>query len=46
MLIDEYARVIDHLAVQNVAEGASLGGGSTLHPLLDKYVVFYLSIDQ
>ena len=26
-----YARVVDHLAVRKVAQGAPLGGGSTLH---------------
>ena len=26
-----YARVVDHLAVRDVAHGAPLGGGSTLH---------------
>jgi hypothetical protein len=24
-----YARVVDHLAIQNVAQGAPLGGGAT-----------------
>jgi hypothetical protein len=30
--LGRYARVVDHLAVKNVAQGAPLGGGSTLHP--------------
>ena len=30
--LDRYARVVDHLAIQNVAQGAPLGGGSTLRP--------------
>ena len=29
--LDRYARFVDHLAVRNVAQGAPLGGGSTLH---------------
>jgi hypothetical protein len=35
---DRYARVVDHLAVQNVAQGAPLGGGSTLriHEPMDR----------
>jgi len=28
--LGRYARAVDHLAVQNVAQGAPLGGGSTL----------------
>ena len=28
--MDRYARVVDHLAVRDVAQGAPLGGGSTL----------------
>ena len=32
-LLGRYARVVDHLAVRDVAQGAPLGGGSTLHPL-------------
>ena len=31
-LLGRYARVVDHLAVRDVAQGAPLGGGSTLHP--------------
>ena len=31
LLSDRYARVVDHLAVRNVAHGAPLGGVSTLH---------------
>jgi len=31
-LLGLYARVVDHLVVRNVAQGALLGGGSTLHP--------------
>jgi len=27
-----YARVVDHLAIRNVAKGSALGGGPTLHP--------------
>jgi len=27
------ARVVDHLAIKNVAQGAPLGGGSTLQPM-------------
>jgi len=31
--LGHYARVVDHLVVKNVAQGAPLGGGgSTLHP--------------
>jgi len=30
--LSRYARVVDHLAVKNVAWGAPLGGGYTLHP--------------
>ena len=33
-LLGRYARVVDHLAVRDVAPGAPLGGGSTLHLLL------------
>jgi len=29
--LGRYARVVDHLDVENVAKGAPLGGGSTLH---------------
>jgi len=29
--LGHYARVVDHLAILNVAQGAPLGGGSTLH---------------
>jgi len=33
LFTEEYnARIVDHLAVKNVAQGASLRGGSTLHP--------------
>jgi len=32
-LLSRYARVVDHLTVENVAQGAPLGGGNTLHPL-------------
>ena len=32
-LLGRYARVVDHLAVRDVAQGAPLGSGSTLHPL-------------
>jgi hypothetical protein len=32
-LLGRYARVVDHLAVKDVAQGAPLGGGSTLHHL-------------
>ena len=31
-LLGRYARIVDHLAVRDVAQGAPLGGGSTLHP--------------
>ena len=31
-LLGRYARFVDHLAVRDVAQGAPLGGGSTLHP--------------
>jgi len=31
MWLGRYARFIDHLPVRNVAQGAPLGGGSTLH---------------
>jgi hypothetical protein len=30
--LGRYARVVDHTAVKNVAQGVPLGGGSTLHP--------------
>jgi hypothetical protein len=30
--LDRYARSVDHLTVRNVAQGAPLAGGSTLHP--------------
>ena len=30
------ARVVDHLAVRNVVQGAPLGGGPTLRPILKK----------
>ena len=33
MVYGRYARVVDHLAVKNVAQGAPLWGGSTLHPM-------------
>ena len=33
-LLGRYARVVDHLAIRDVAQGAPLGGGSTLHPIL------------
>ena len=29
--LGRYARIIDHLAVKNVAQGAPVRGGSTLH---------------
>jgi len=32
VLLGRCARLVDHLAVKNVAQGAPLGGGSTLHP--------------
>ena len=31
-MLGRYASVVDHLAVRDVAQGAPLGGGSTLHP--------------
>ena len=31
-LLGRYARVVDHIAVRDVAQRAPLGGGSTLHP--------------
>ena len=31
-MLGRYARVVDHLAVRDVAQGAPLGGGSTLDP--------------
>jgi len=31
-LLGRYARVVDHLAVRDFAQGASLRGGSTLQP--------------
>jgi len=31
-LLGRSTRVLDHLAVRNVAQGAPLGGGSTLRP--------------
>ena len=31
-LLGRYARVVDHLAVRDVAQGAPLGGVSNLHP--------------
>jgi hypothetical protein len=30
--LGSYARVVDHLAIKNVAQGAPLGGGCTLYP--------------
>jgi hypothetical protein len=30
--LGHYAMVVDHLALKNVVQGATLGGGSTLHP--------------
>jgi hypothetical protein len=39
-LLGRYARVVDHLAVRDVAQGAPLGGGSTvlcsLHETIDR----------
>ena len=32
--LGRYARFVDHLAVRDVAQGATLGGGSTLFPSL------------
>jgi len=32
LVIGRYARVVDHLAVRNIAQGAPLAGGSTLRP--------------
>ena len=32
-LLGRYARVVDQLAVRDVAQGAPLGGGSTLHSI-------------
>jgi hypothetical protein len=32
-LLGRYAGVVDHLAVRDVAQGAPLGGGSTLYHL-------------
>jgi len=32
--LGRYAGVVDYIAVKNVAQGAPLGGGSTLHPTL------------
>jgi len=37
-LLGRYARVVDHLAVRNVAQGVPLGGGSTLHQYWKTYV--------
>jgi len=37
-LSGRYARVVDNLAVRNVAQGAPLGGGSTLRPIRDKAI--------
>jgi hypothetical protein len=34
--LGRYARVVDHLAVENIAQGVPLGGGSTLHPKVIK----------
>ena len=33
-LLGCYARVADHLAVRDVVQGAPLGGGSTLHRII------------
>jgi len=33
-LLRRYARVVDHIAARDVAQGAPLEGGSTLHPIL------------
>ena len=38
-----YARVVDHLAVRDVAQGAPLEGGSTLHPKHFKYFQMFLA---
>jgi len=35
-----YASAVDHLAVQNLAQGAPLGGGSTLHPKDESFCDF------
>jgi hypothetical protein len=31
-VLGRYSRVVDHIAVRDIAQGAPLGGGSTLHP--------------
>ena len=43
-LLGRYATVVDHLAVRDVAQGAPLGGGSTLHPGLNKNKIGHLKI--
>jgi len=35
-LLGRSARVVDHLAVRNVAQGAPLGGGCSLHETMDR----------
>jgi hypothetical protein len=32
--VDRNARVVDHSAIEKVAQGAPIGGGSALHPSL------------
>ena len=39
--LGRYARGLDHLAVRDVAQGAPLGGGSTLH----LHITIYLPLD-
>ena len=36
--LGRYARVVDHLAVKNVPQGAPLGGRSTLHDCLGTHL--------
>jgi len=41
-LLGRYARIVDHLAVRDVAQGAPLGGGSTFVLILNVYQVLFL----
>jgi hypothetical protein len=36
--LGRYAKIVDHLAVKNVAQGAPLGGGSNLHDCLGTHL--------
>ena len=47
-LFGRYARVVDHLAVRNIVQGAPLGGGSTLRPTESniELTIFCLAYDR